>query len=214
MKLGYVGVFLVPGVAPPVHVRRGLIEAARCRRPGRLAPGTAGRAGTDVDPWASGAAPRGLSPPTRGSRRDGIGHRLVHGSIPAHTGKPCTAGGRRPLATVYPRPHGEARRLNDSGAGQAGLSPPTRGSLGLPPAGLEHHGSIPAHTGKPGPRPRKVASSAVYPRPHGEARRDHSVEQGNQGLSPPTRGSRPTSAAPEASRGSIPAHTGKPETGP
>ena len=71
-------------------------------------------------------------------------------------------------------------------------------------------GSIPAHTGKPGrsrpppPRPR------VYPRPHGEARSCATARRTEDGLSPPTRGSRRARRTGNGGGGSIPAHTGKP----
>ena len=48
----------------------------------------------------------GLSPPTRGNRRNPAKRRRDTGSIPAHAGEPAAAAGRRRAATVYPRPRG------------------------------------------------------------------------------------------------------------
>ena len=154
----------------------------------------------------------GLSPPTRGSHSESAPSSCTHGSIPAHTGKPwATRCGRSPTR-VYPRPHGEAQGLAQSGRPALGLSPPTRGSRTGVRVRRKVPGSIPAHTGKPfGPVPAAFVH-AVYPRPHGEAGPPSQLAARAQGLSPPTRGSRNGRGAYGRCSGSIPAHTGKPPT--
>ena len=154
----------------------------------------------------------GLSPPTRGSRRLEVRQPVGLGSIPAHTGKPPwpPAGGSR--RKVYPRPHGEALMVLLVMGSISGLSPPTRGSLLFDGIGANLLGSIPAHTGKPLAARLSAQSSAVYPRPHGEAADRDRRECHASGLSPPTRGSHAGWRRQQDQLGSIPAHTGKPST--
>ena len=114
--------------------------------------------------WASG-----LSPPTRGSPFRALALVSKLRSIPAHTGKPSRGAPWRRAPEVYPRPHGEAALDGQSYRNPAGLSPPTRGSLGRRPSTRARVRSIPAHTGKPDPRVQRQVSHWVYPRPHGEA---------------------------------------------
>ena len=153
---------------------------------------------------------QGLSPPTRGSRFRRRPARRRTGSIPAHTGKPLAARRRARLATVYPRPHGEASGNGWLAVVWHGLSPPTRGSLKIVRFMTSPEGSIPAHTGKPFPAGRRTSTRAVYPRPHGEADLPQAPPTEDCGLSPPTRGSPAGWHRPASLRGSIPAHTGKP----
>ena len=152
----------------------------------------------------------GLSPPTRGSRgaRAGRDDRLR--SIPAHTGKPTPTPTRTAAWRVYPRPHGEAEKVVVVDDFHWGLSPPTRGSQRLRLRRRECAGSIPAHTGKPPCWPTTGEPRRVYPRPHGEAGSGDGLHVGEQGLSPPTRGSRWRPGDGRAWQRSIPAHTGKP----
>ena len=91
----------------------------------------------------------GLSPPTRGSLRDGDQPRRHLRSIPAHTGKPRHRPASRRRVRVYPRPHGEATKRWPVENLFTGLSPPTRGSHQLFADASDRPGSIPAHTGKP-----------------------------------------------------------------
>ena len=114
-------------------------------------------------------AASGLSPPTRGSPPGRAVRRARPGSIPAHTGKPDEGDDLRLAVTVYPRPHGEAHGGDGDGGGERGLSPPTRGSLHRDRGAALVLGSIPAHTGKPVRQRRRIRSTRVYPRPHGEA---------------------------------------------
>ena len=163
--------------------------------------------------WALNADVQGLSPPTRGSPS---GPRLW-----------CSS------SRVYPRPRGGASMLRDSPRICAGLSPPTRGSQRGLGCGLGHPGSIPAHAGEPSadgscaattrvyPRPRGGARRSghhcrerqVYPRPRGGAYRGHSPPMNKDGLSPPTRGSRSSSTVRFSPSRSIPAHAGEPLPG-
>ena len=152
----------------------------------------------------------GLSPPTRGSLPPAVGRPKKNGSIPAHTGKPCSLAWTSPSTWVYPRPHGEAHLLPLHPGRQEGLSPPTRGSRGHEESDGDPAGSIPAHTGKPQSGRLGVDGVAVYPRPHGEACILRAGRHRDKGLSPPTRGSRPWSRVQDAPQRSIPAHTGKP----
>ena len=155
-------------------------------------------------------APRGLSPPTRGSLRHHQRAERHRGSIPAHTGKPLAISRRRRVTRVYPRPHGEAGRGTLAKWRKKGLSPPTRGSPSARTPVTGPAGSIPAHTGKPKGAARPLGLSTVYPRPHGEAKASVGASTTAQGLSPPTRGSLPSGWTGVERIGSIPAHTGKP----
>ena len=152
----------------------------------------------------------GLSPPTRGSRVNAECASRLHGSIPAHTGKPAQVTAQVSMAAVYPRPHGEAVRASDEARFNRGLSPPTRGSLGIVRVARAAPGSIPAHTGKPVEADGTRHVGRVYPRPHGEAPGPPSPTRRSCGLSPPTRGSRPGAPGSLPRQRSIPAHTGKP----
>ena len=152
----------------------------------------------------------GLSPPTRGSHEHLDSAHRLHGSIPAHAGKPTGTAGHPLKSWVYPRPRGEAehpvvlkRRLD-------GLSPPTRGSLYPDGDDVAPRRSIPAHAGKPRRADASKAALEVYPRPRGEAWTIGPDGAFMLGLSPPTRGSRECDGAGVGQRGSIPAHAGKP----
>ena len=182
-------------------------QRAQCRR----APG--------VYPRTHGEARRarnllrmlgGLSPHTRGSRRDLPADAILGRSIPAHTGKP-TCESRWPSTTrVYPRTHGEASGTITTISPSRGLSPHTRGSRSRRGRFPRPHRSIPAHTGKPSAGPASAGAGRVYPRTHGEAASQLRLHGGEQGLSPHTRGSRPETVAMMLLAWSIPAHTGKP----
>ena len=152
----------------------------------------------------------GLSPPTRGSLRQEVEDELKVWSIPAHTGKPCSATRCGSIRRVYPRPHGEAAMRSATASCRSGLSPPTRGSRRFVAATLVLVRSIPAHTGKP-LRPSAISDAhEVYPRPHGEARSRFALHRTPPGLSPPTRGSHGQDDPVDVGLRSIPAHTGKP----
>ena len=54
-----------------------------------------------------------------------------------------------------------------------------------------HTRSIPVHTGKPAAAAKSGEQKMVYPRTHGETRLIETDEDGQEGLSPYTRGNRP-----------------------
>ena len=125
-------------------------KPARCTghsRKARVYPRPHGEAALD---GRSSQRLLGLSPPTRGSPLATPTAELLVRSIPAHTGKPWRGSAREASPAVYPRPHGEAPSPVRLDLPFDGLSPPTRGSPKprRPPPRV--HGSIPAHTGKPG----------------------------------------------------------------
>ena len=155
----------------------------------------------------------GLSPPTRGSPPRHVHELIGVRSIPAHTGKPHWTPPPKPVARVYPRPHGEAITERGRRRSRVGLSPPTRGSRPGAEQDARQHGSIPAHTGKPTRASARRTASRVYPRPHGEATLELPAVDDDMGLSPPTRGSRLSNGVRPLDRRSIPAHTGKPLCG-
>ena len=70
----------------------------------------------------------------------------------------------------------------------AGLSPPTRGSLGTSGVRRLPQRSIPAHAGEPPSIPSLTGMCGVYPRPRGGAELTWALNADVQGLSPPTRG--------------------------
>ena len=154
----------------------------------------------------------GLSPPTRGSLMPVAKSSSHSGSIPAHAGKPPRQGCPAGPPTVYPRPRGEAHRRIRTITSGSGLSPPTRGSRFLRQEAELIHGSIPAHAGKPSRLIRCRPSSAVYPRPRGEALLIVRCRRRRRGLSPPTRGSQVYRQTLATVGGSIPAHAGKPSS--
>ena len=134
--------------------------------------------GASVYPHPRGEAPSGpfwqdgysgLSPPTRGSRRERCDSAPPTRSIPAHAGKPETDTTVPWELSVYPRPRGEANTTGSMSPFSTGLSPPTRGSRVNEPTDEVEIGSIPAHAGKPHGRSRIATFPAVYPRPRGEA---------------------------------------------
>ena len=158
-------------------------------------------------------AEAGLSPPTRGSPKQGKDRADEDGSIPAHAGEPSVCGLRAPVHGVYPRPRGGAFAFSARPRWCRGLSPPTRGSRVtsiVPPLGQR---SIPAHAGEPATLNGAGQPTQVYPRPRGGA-----VDEGVKiaiviGLSPPTRGSRRRLALRLWGSRSIPAHAGEPSKG-
>ena len=165
----------------------------------------------EAEPARSRPAPgRGLSPPTRGSRRRRPRQSRCPRSIPAHTGKPVRRARPVRKSWVYPRPHGEAVPACHQLNVVAGLSPPTRGSRSGRSVHRGRLRSIPAHTGKPRLDGRRFRQVAVYPRPHGEAGLVAVDPLRDRGLSPPTRGSPLRRHRRGPPSRSIPAHTGKP----
>ena len=93
----------------------------------------------------------GLSPHVRGNQHSGRRTAALQGSIPACTGKPCTAVVTMIVPSVYPRMYGETHGARARGPGVQGLSPHVRGNRLHHIARLTPHESIPACTGKPCP---------------------------------------------------------------
>ena len=114
-------------------------------------------------------AVNGLSPPTRGSRKEKDGGGDMDRSIPAHAGEPRKIGRHETVRRVYPRPRGGAGLPVRDRFRLRGLSPPTRGSLRFEFAHSVLYGSIPAHAGEPSSVIRLATAHRVYPRPRGGA---------------------------------------------
>ena len=70
----------------------------------------------------------GLSPPTRGNRRDEFQTVPRGGSIPAHAGEPGAMTYTVIDGEVYPRPRGGTPSREARTSRRLGLSPPTRGN--------------------------------------------------------------------------------------
>ena len=152
----------------------------------------------------------GLSPPTRGNRREMPVREIKGGSIPAHAGEPDSHTATHRERGVYPRPRGGTVGTRSSGDKGKGLSPPTRGNR-PPPRPLPFAvGSIPAHAGEPKSCRRVSARNRVYPRPRGGTTVKSLSKRGVSGLSPPTRGNRVPFHRARKYRRSIPAHAGEP----
>ena len=162
---------------------------------------------------ASLAANAGLSPPTRGNRRERRSRTPCRGSIPAHAGEPRWRRPASAQSAVYPRPRGGTPPAALIRARTIGLSPPTRGN---PSVSLtREHGdrSIPAHAGEPyawRAWRSGTAGNLVYPRPRGGTAIKDGGNLAEQGLSPPTRGNPILSLRTPNHAGSIPAHAGEP----
>ena len=92
---------------------------------------------------------KGLSPRVRGNRLKCLDKCLKVGSIPACTGKPCSAAREEAAAGVYPRVYGETHCHRPRRQHHYGLSPRVRGNHLRGPKGHARAGSIPACTGKP-----------------------------------------------------------------
>ena len=112
----------------------------------------------------------GLSPPTRGNLRTAGAIRHSRRSIPAHAGEPRRHGFHINGGGVYPRPRGGTTLRLSPMARPTGLSPPTRGNLGLLRWYCIERRSIPAHAGEPCPTTAVFPSAEVYPRPRGGTR--------------------------------------------
>ena len=154
----------------------------------------------------------GLSPYTRGNQRQEESREKRLGSIPVHTGKPYQPLGRFSRSGVYPRTHGETRHSPSAKPKIAGLSPYTRGNPFENVVVPQYSGSIPVHTGKPLSDMPIFLVLRVYPRTHGETLSQLLQGLQNQGLSPYTRGNLINHWEDSPAAGSIPVHTGKPDS--
>ena len=155
----------------------------------------------------------GLSPRIRGNRLRRLFFCFHFGSIPAHTGKPFAAFVFLFSFRVYPRAYGETLRRRPIDDWHRGLSPRIRGNQSHGALRERAGRSIPAHTGKPLLLIRIKPPSEVYPRAYGETLYDRAGIGIVLGLSPRIRGNLIARLGRNQSRGSIPAHTGKPARG-
>ena len=163
-------------------------------------------------PPRSQAHSRGLSPPTRGNRRERGRECSSLGSIPAHAGEPVRHDHREQRHGVYPRPRGGTEPSGTSEDMAGGLSPPTRGNPRMRRAVTTGRGSIPAHAGEPPTQQLLVLSGEVYPRPRGGTMDFIIADFPFSGLSPPTRGNLGLLGLVTWRLRSIPAHAGEPST--
>ena len=152
----------------------------------------------------------GLSPRSRGSPLSVETPWRSSGSIPALAGKPVGVRVRFGVAAVYPRARGEAAQMSQPRKAYRGLSPRSRGSPSRGYSPRRSRRSIPALAGKPGKSATWRRTWRVYPRARGEARTGQSDRNCSGGLSPRSRGSRPSRSHPASPAGSIPALAGKP----
>ena len=91
-----------------------------------------------------------------------------------------------------------------------GLSPPTRGNPRRFQQPRDMRRSIPAHAGEPRSLSSRASACRVYPRPRGGTQDGRVIPLDMLGLSPPTRGNRPSGLVEERHKRSIPAHAGEP----
>ena len=94
-------------------------------------------------------APRGLSPPVRGSRWLNDSKPRSAWSIPARAGEPLITDDNVYPGRVYPRPCGGAMQIGGMDYQTSGLSPPVRGSPRSVIGIGQLTGSIPARAGEP-----------------------------------------------------------------
>ena len=109
----------------------------------------------------------GLSPLTRGNRRYRARWWGRSGPIPAHAGEPKSQVGAGYVSRAYPRSRGGTWNAPPSEWTMTGLSPLTRGNLGLGGEGEAGAGPIPAHAGEPSQARRSVGVTGAYPRSRG-----------------------------------------------
>ena len=85
------------------------------------------RGATAAPRWCS-CTGTGLSPLTRGNRKQGDGPAYLIGPIPAHAGQPLGSHGAIPFMRAYPRSRGATYTELKKWVTQEGLSPLTRGN--------------------------------------------------------------------------------------
>ena len=130
----------------------------------------------------------GLSPLTRGNLQRVHVRRSGGGPIPAHAGQPRAASSRSSGSGAYPRSRGATSSQAGSGHGSGGLSPLTRGNLGLATTCRPAAGPIPAHAGQPLFQRRGRYGPGAYPRSRGATLPVKMAPWSRRGLSPLTRG--------------------------
>ena len=150
----------------------------------------------------------GLSPPVRGTGLGQGANAVERRFIPARAGNRTSSSVTSPWKSVYPRPCGEQIKAPESFHGEAGLSPPVRGTGRRWPERRKLLRFIPARAGN---RPLEIGASTrppVYPRPCGEQLSRYSPHTSASGLSPPVRGTALRHSAHSCSMRFIPARAG------
>ena len=153
---------------------------------------------------------KGLSPLTRGNRRDSTRPADLRGPIPAHAGQPFTAVGTEVSIRAYPRSRGATLIMSLCWRVWPGLSPLTRGNPQGPRPGTLAGGPIPAHAGQPGIQQLFHVLFGAYPRSRGATEARVNRDFADEGLSPLTRGNPHLVLARVHRPGPIPAHAGQP----
>ena len=150
----------------------------------------------------------GLSPLARGTL-SGANQRL-HACrfIPAHAGNTSVVVAGTRYWSVYPRSRGEHVGCRGFDFVKRGLSPLTRGTHKAARHEESRPRFIPGHAGNTLQWSSSLMPRAVYPRSRGEHSKWGLPEVVIPGLSPLTRGTRGTLAAPVHPGGFIPAHAG------
>ena len=191
-----------------------LIPAHAGKTPAIRPPSTRSRAhprsrGENLKQIARDVNKSGSSPLTRGKPADRAGRLAVGGLIPAHAGKTFNRELSRVDGRAHPRSRGENQTNWDTGGGELGSSPLTRGKHCASPCTRQPHGLIPAHAGKTlGSRQDKAANKA-HPRSRGENSLGLPPAWRGGGSSPLTRGKPHRVPGQRGERGLIPAHAGK-----
>ena len=155
-------------------------------------------------------AGQGLSPLTRGNRRDVGDQPVEEGPIPAHAGQPRRDPVRRHRARAYPRSRGATATFQALGGPDWGLSPLTRGNLRGRLGRCCVWGPIPAHAGQPCEHLADAVLGRAYPRSRGATEVLTKMPQSVEGLSPLTRGNQGRARRLQWRGGPIPAHAGQP----
>ena len=155
----------------------------------------------------------GLSPLTRGNPLPVHDVGQPPGPIPAHAGQPRWPTPACSPSWAYPRSRGATQKAFAAAEPALGLSPLTRGNLGLVAIELRIDGPIPAHAGQPTVAHVELGGEGAYPRSRGATCWSGAATGPPMGLSPLTRGNRVFRHAEVARPGPIPAHAGQPRPG-
>nr|CBX81714.1 hypothetical protein EAIL5_2894 [Erwinia amylovora ATCC BAA-2158] len=128
--------------------------------------------------------------------------------IPAHAGNTVIFTDSVNFTAVYPRSRGEHTSKTSLTATEAGLSPLTRGTRRRFVSDRAGKRFIPAHAGNTRFCCISSRLKTVYPRSRGEHKTASTIFHVNAGLSPLTRGTRPSILPGIDQRRFIPAHAG------
>jgi len=169
-----------------------------------------GRGGA-CSPGQPTASTTGLSPRTRGSRRQAADCAHVVGPIPADAGEPRADAPDQDAPRAYPRGRGGADSGDHAVFGASGLSPRTRGSHAPHAHDQVSPGPIPADAGEPSSMTSSSSVTRAYPRGRGGAAAMAGGWINGVGLSPRTRGSPRGWAGADPGDGPIPADAGEPQ---